>query len=66
MTKNVGTIDRAVRVVLALALLYWAIAGTGSWHWLGWFGVPVMFSALAGWCGAYTLFGINTCAVKRA
>jgi hypothetical protein len=66
MTKNVGTVDRAIRAILGIALIAWALTGTGQYAWLGWIGVVPLFTAAIGWCPPYSLLGINTCGVKRA
>lgn len=59
MNKNVGTLDRVLRVIVGLALIALSVTGTvGSW---GWVGIVPLITALAGWCPAYTLFGIKTC-----
>jgi hypothetical protein len=67
MTTNVGSIDRALRVVAGLGLIAWALGllpGVAPSNW-GWIGVVPLGSALIGFCPAYTLLGINTCS-KRA
>ena len=59
MTKNIGTIDRTLRVLVGLALIAFSVTGiTGAW---GWIGIVPLVTALVGWCPAYTLFGIKTC-----
>ena len=59
MTTNVGTIDRALRIVVGLALIALAFTGTiGVW---GYVGVVPLATALLGWCPAYSLLGIKTC-----
>lgn len=64
MTKNVGTIDRILRIVVGLALIALAATGTvGLWGYIG--AVPLV-AALLGWCPAYTLLGINTCGCRKA
>ena len=49
MTRNVGTIDRAIRIVLGLILiafaLGWIFPGTG-FNWIGWLGVVLIATAL--------------------
>ncbi|MGE0352480.1 MAG: DUF2892 domain-containing protein [Gemmatimonadales bacterium] len=64
---NEATWDRALRVLLGLALLY-----------LGWFGVVggtlgivfrylgflPLLTGLVGWCPAYAAFGVSTCPRK--
>jgi Protein of unknown function (DUF2892) len=68
MTKNMGTIDRALRVVIGLVLLAYAlkVIGAGSsWSWIGWIGVVPLLTALIGNCPAYSIFGINTCGITK-
>jgi hypothetical protein len=59
MQKNVGTLDRTLRIVAGLALI--ALAATGTVGIWGWIGVVPLATGLLGWCPAYTLFGIKTC-----
>ena len=62
MKTNEGTIDRALRVIAGLALVGLADTGTiGAW---GWIGIVPIATGLIGWCPAYTMLGINTCAMK--
>ena len=59
MIKNIGTIDRTLRVIVGLALIALSVTGTtGPW---GWIGIVPLATGLLGWCPAYTLFGIKTC-----
>ncbi len=58
MTKNVGNIDRTIRIVAGLALILWGVV---TQNWLGAIGVVPLATALMGWCPAYLLFGLNTC-----
>jgi Protein of unknown function (DUF2892) len=66
MTTNIGSIDRILRIVGGLALLAWAIMGTGQWHMLGWIGIVPLATAAIGWCPAYSLIGVSTCPTKKA
>jgi membrane-associated protease RseP (regulator of RpoE activity) len=63
MSLNVGTFDRAARIVIGLALIAFALGylapGTG-WNWVGWIGVVPILTALFGICPAYSLFGMST------
>jgi Protein of unknown function (DUF2892) len=63
MSVNVGAIDRAIRVVIGLALIAFAIPlgfpDTG-WNWIGWIGVVPILTAVAGTCPAYSLLGFST------
>jgi hypothetical protein len=59
MSKNVGGIDRILRIVVGLALIGLTLAGIiGMW---GWIGVVPLATAAIGWCPAYLPFGIKTC-----
>jgi hypothetical protein len=59
MHKNIGTLDRALRIVVGLALI--ALAATGAAGPWGWIGVVPLGTGLFSWCPAYNLFGIKTC-----
>lgn len=59
MTSNVGSIDRALRILLGLGLISIVFIGPQT-PW-GWIGVVPLMTALLGWCPAYTLLGIKTC-----
>ncbi|WGJ15525.1 DUF2892 domain-containing protein [Methylocapsa sp. D3K7] len=65
MTENVGTIDRAIRIVIGLALLSMLIFAGSEWKWLGLIGLVPLITALAGRCPAYSVMGIKTCAKSR-
>ncbi|MBV6322691.1 DUF2892 domain-containing protein [Duganella violaceipulchra] len=63
MNANVGSIDRAIRIVIGLALIGAALAGViGAWGWLG---VVPLATGLFRFCPAYLPFGIRTCAAKK-
>ena len=63
MTKNMGTADRVVRTLLALAIavLYFTgkISGTLAIV-LGVVAVAFVLSSLVEWCPSYPLFGFST------
>ena len=65
MTKNIGTIDKALRVIVGLALLAYALWGTSQYIWVGWIGIVPILTALIGWCPPYALLGISTCSTKK-
>tara|TARA_R110002049_G_scaffold22929_9_gene81450 strand:- start:1696 stop:1884 length:189 start_codon:yes stop_codon:yes gene_type:complete len=59
MTKNVGSIDKTVRIVAGLVLIALAIMDVGApWTWIG---ILPLVTGLMGTCPAYTLFKIDTC-----
>lgn len=61
---NVGGIDRALRIIVGLALIGLTLAGTiGAWGWIGI--VPVITGTLKT-CPLYSLVGISTCPMKRS
>jgi hypothetical protein len=59
MTKNIGGIERIVRIVAGLVLI--ALSATGTVGIWGWIGVVPVATGLIGWCPPYSLLGINTC-----
>jgi len=62
MKANVGTVDRVLRVVLGLALIGLALAGSiGLW---GWIGVVPLATGLFRFCPAYLPFGMSTCSTN--
>lgn len=63
MNANVGSVDRAIRIVIGVALIGAALAGViGAWGWLG---VVPLATGLFRFCPAYLPFGIRTCAAKK-
>jgi hypothetical protein len=65
VNKNVGTIDRILRVVLGLALLAYLVVGSSSLRFIGLVGIVPLLTALVGHCPMYTLFGFSTCPTKK-
>lgn len=63
MSANVGMIDRLLRALVGIGLIYWALTGGPIWVWIG---VVPLLTAAVGFCPAYTLFGIRTCPVKQS
>jgi len=57
-TKNVGSIDKILRIVIGAALILGALMGYGLWMWIG---VIPLATALLGTCPLYTILGIRTC-----
>ncbi|MDL2190368.1 DUF2892 domain-containing protein [Cobetia sp. LC6] len=59
MTRNVGDIDKIVRILIGVVLIGLAIFGQiGVW---GFIGLVPLISGLLGTCPAYRLLGVNTC-----
>ena len=65
MNKNVGMIDRILRVALGLALLAYLVVGSSSLRFIGLVGIVPLLTALVGHCPMYTLFGFSTCPAKK-
>ncbi|HQW86642.1 MAG TPA: DUF2892 domain-containing protein [Flavobacteriales bacterium] len=68
MKKNVGTIDRIVRILLALVFGYLYFSGTVT----GLVGTVLLvlggifvLTALLGTCPIYSALGMSTCPVKQ-
>jgi hypothetical protein len=63
MTANVGGIDRVLRIVAGLVFIALAAANVvGMWGYI--VGGIVLATGVFRFCGAYTLFGLNTCPLK--
>lgn len=63
MNKNVGGIDRILRIAVGLVLM--ALAATGTVGLWGYIGVLPLLTGLVGWCPPYAIFGWNTCKTKQ-
>lgn len=63
MTTNEGNLDRAIRVIVGLALI--GLAATGKVGMWGWIGVVPLVTGAVGWCPLYALLGWNTCPSNR-
>jgi hypothetical protein len=60
MTKNVGGIDRILRVVFGIVFIVFGVIQGGAWWALAAFGAVLIFTAATSFCGLYTALGINT------
>ena len=62
MSMNVGAIDRALRVIVGLALIGAALGlfGTAYASVWGWIGVIPLATGAIGWCPAYSILGVST------
>lgn len=59
MKKNVGGIDRILRILVGVALIALTLTKViGIW---GWIGVMPLATGLISFCPLYPLLGINTC-----
>lgn len=63
MKFNVGSTDRALRIIVGLVLIGLAATGTvGVW---GWIGIMPLLTGIFKFCPAYTLLGMNTCTLEK-
>ncbi len=61
MQRNVGSIDRTVRILAGLGII---AAGLYFGSWWGAIGALPLLTGLIGWCPPYSLFGISTCRTR--
>jgi len=59
MKKNIGSIDRTIRIIAGIAILSLVFVGPKS-LW-GLIGLLPLITGLIGWCLPYQLLGISTC-----
>jgi hypothetical protein len=62
MEKNVGGVDRTLRIILGIMII-----GAGIYYksWWGLIGLVILISGIFGSCMLYELLGVNTCRVKK-
>jgi len=61
MTRNIGKLDKTLRIVVGLALI--ALALTQTIGWWGFVGLVPLATALISFCPLYRLVGFRTCRV---
>jgi len=67
MTVNMGNIDRVLRLVIAVVLMWLTFDGTigGALGIAAWVVAAIfVFTALFGFCPLYRLIGVSTCPRK--
>ncbi|MBU0560147.1 MAG: DUF2892 domain-containing protein [Bacteroidetes bacterium] len=62
MKKNMGQIDKTIRIALGLVLIG---AGIYFGSWWGAVGIIPLATAFINWCPLYVPFGISTCKLKE-
>lgn len=66
-SRNVGGIDRILRIVVGIALLVGYFLDTdASLRWLYLLGLIPLLTGLFGTCPLYRLFGFSTCPLNRS
>lgn len=62
MKKNVGTVDKYIRIIIGVALVVLGLV-TNMW-WLYIIAAIAFITAFLNFCGLYTLLGISTAKKK--
>lgn len=66
LKKNVGNIDRILRIVVGLALLAGFFLNTeATYRWLYLIGLVPLATGLLSSCPLYSIFGMSTCPLKK-
>ncbi len=64
MSANVGSADKIIRFIIAIALFSLFFLLEGNLRYLALIGFIPLVTALMNWCPLYALFGIRTCPMK--
>ena len=66
LARNVGGIDRILRIVIGAALILgFFLNSEASLRWLYLIGIVPLLTGIFQTCPAYRLFGISTCPVNK-
>lgn len=67
LTKNVGQVDRIIRIAIGVALLVGFFLNSGATYgWLYLVGAAIaLATGLLSSCGLYSIFGISTCKLEK-
>lgn len=65
MNANVGSLDKAIRVLVGLGLLSLFYFLDGNARYLGLIGLVPLLTAVMSFCPLYTLLGLSTCPTKK-
>ncbi len=60
--KNVGTVDKVLRLIIGIALI--SLVFIGPKTPLGWIGIIPLVTAGIGSCPLYSILGLSTCPVE--
>lgn len=66
LKTNVGGLDRALRIIVGLALLAcFFIYPNSGWRYAFLLGIVPLATGAFGTCPLYSLFGLSTCPVRK-
>lgn len=68
MIKNVGSVDKVIRYIIAIVAIYIAYKGlvASPWDYVLYAVAAIMvLTALLSWCPIFLIFGLNSCKVKK-
>lgn len=65
MQKNVGGLDKILRIVAGVGLLGFAVLSDSPAHVWGYIGVVPLLTGIFRFCPAYPLLGVSTCPMKK-
>ena len=57
MEKNVGSVDKIIRIILGFVVI---ALGIYNQSWWGLVGIVPLFTAFISWCPVYSLIGVST------
>lgn len=60
MKKNVGKVDKWIRIIFGIALLSLIYIIKGNWRWLGLLGLIPLITGIMNYCPLYAALGIST------
>lgn len=61
MQANIGSLDRAIRLLLAAGLFSLFFILPGQQKWLALIGIVPLATGLVRWCPLYAVLGIRSC-----
>ncbi|CAA0088567.1 Uncharacterised protein [Starkeya nomas] len=61
MTRNLGSLDRTLRILVGLVLLSLLFVLDGGARWFGLVGLVPLLTGLVGNCPLYSVFGFSSC-----
>ncbi|MGB2693189.1 MAG: DUF2892 domain-containing protein [Thermodesulfobacteriota bacterium] len=65
MNSNVSSVDKVVRIIIALVLFSLYFVLEGNLRYLAVIGFIPLLTALISWCPIYKIFGLNSCPLNK-